>query len=139
LIEAMGAVRCRAGHTQFARVFRHALQQRGSGKIAALVLVGDACEEEADELVGLAGQLALVAVPVFAFHEGPDQKAERLFREFARVTRGAYHRFDRQAPQALADALRAVAVYAAGGREQLLRLAEREGGTIRRIASQVAG
>lgn len=137
LVEAMERVGCRAGHTQIARVLRHALKERAGGKIAALVLIGDACEEEHDEIVGLAGQLALVAVPVFAFHEGPDPNAERLFREVARVSRGAFHRFDRRAPQALADALRAAAVYAAGGQQALQRLAAREGGTFRLIAAQV--
>lgn len=137
LVEAMERVHCRAGHTQIARVLRHALQQRSTQKIAALVLIGDACEEEADEIVGLAGQLALVSVPIFAFHEGPDPTAAGLFQEMARVTRGAFHRFDRNAPRALADALRAVAVYASGGAQALEKLAAREGGTFRRIASQV--
>lgn len=138
LVEAMGKVRCRAGHTQIARVLRHALQQRTDGKIAALVLVGDAFEEEPDEIVGLAGQLAMVDVPIFAFQEGSDPKAGRLFREIARVTRGAFHHFDRSSPQAFADALRAVAVYAAGGRNALQQLSDREGGSIRAIAHQVA-
>jgi hypothetical protein len=138
LVAAMEQVRCRAGHTQIARVLRHALKERAGGRIAALVLIGDACEEEHDEIVGLAGQLALVAVPVFAFHEGGDPSAERLFREVARVSGGAFHRFDRHAPQALADALRAAAVYASGGAAALRRLAEREGGAYRLIAAQVA-
>jgi hypothetical protein len=137
LVEAMERVHCRAGHTQIARVLRHALNERAGGRIAALVLIGDACEEEHDEIVGLAGQLALVAAPVFAFHEGGDATAERLFREVARVSRGAFHRFDRNAPQALADALRAAAVYASGGEPALRRLAEREGGTYKLIAAQV--
>ncbi|WP_051329356.1 hypothetical protein [Geminicoccus roseus] len=137
LVDAMERVRCRAGHTQIARVLRHALRERTSGKVAALVLIGDACEEEADEVVGLAGQLAMVSVPVFAFHEGPDPGARALFQEIARVTRGAFHRFDHSAPRALADALRAVAVYASGGDEALQRLAAQEGGAFRQIASQV--
>ena len=137
LSNAMERVRCRAGHTQIGRVLRHVLRQRASGQIAALVLIGDACEEAADEVVGLAGQMAMVSVPVFAFHEGPDRSAERLFQEIARVTRGAFHRFDRSAPQALADALRAAAVFASGGQQALQRLAEKEGGTLRAIAAQV--
>lgn len=137
LIEAMGRVRCMAGHTQIARVLRHALRQRQEGRVAALVLVGDACEESADELVGLAGQLRLVSVPVFAFHEGPDRNAERLFRDLARVSGGAFHPFDRQSPRVLADALRAVAVYASGGAAALQKLAAREGGTVRQIAQQI--
>ena len=137
LTDAMERVTCRAGHTQIARVFRHALREQAAGRISALVLVGDACEEATDEVMGLAGQLAMVSLPVFAFHEGGDRLAEDLFREIARVTRGAFHRFDHHAPRLLADALRAVAVYASGGREALLRLAEREGGTTRLIANQV--
>jgi hypothetical protein len=137
LVDAMEGVTCRAGHTQIARVFRHALREHAARRVAALVLVGDACEEEADEVVGLAGQLALVSLPVFTFHEGGDRSAQELFREIARVTRGAFHRLDRHAPQHLADALRAVAVYASGGTSSLRQLADREGGTIRLIADQV--
>ena len=44
--------------TQIARIFRHALKEHKAQKIKALVFVGDALEENADELCNLAGSLA---------------------------------------------------------------------------------
>ena len=41
-----------------------------------------------------AGELGLLGVPAFMFQEGDDPVAEQAFREIARLTRGAYCRFD---------------------------------------------
>jgi hypothetical protein len=41
--------------------------------------------------------------------------AERAFREIARLTRGAYCRFDTGAADMLRELLRAAAIYASGG------------------------
>ena len=49
------------------------------------------------------------------FQEDNDAKVECAFREIARLTHGAYCRFDAGAPRQLAELLRAVAAYAAGG------------------------
>ena len=76
-------------------------------------------EEEMDELCGCAGELALLGVPVFIFQEGRDAAAERAFREIARLTKGAWCRFDSGSAAQLRDLLSAVAVYAAGGRKAL--------------------
>ena len=51
-------------------------------------------EEDIDDLCGRAGELALLGVPVFLFQEGADARAETAFREIARLTKGAYCRFD---------------------------------------------
>ena len=76
-------------------------------------------EEGVDRLAQKAGELGLLGCPMFVFHEGRDPVAERAFREFARVSKGAYARFDANAPKELAALLRAVAAYAAGGRPAL--------------------
>ena len=60
------------------------------------------------------------------FHEGHDAVAGRSFQEIARLTGGAYARFDASAPQSLAGLLRAAAAYASGGAGALERLAARE-------------
>ncbi len=83
--------------------------------MAALVYVGDAMEEGIDDLAAAAGELGLRGVPAFMFHEGHDPIAEQAFREIARLTRGAYCRFDLSAAHELGELLRAAAVYAAGG------------------------
>ena len=71
---------------------------------------------------------------MFVFQEGYDPVAERAFREIATLTRGAYCRFDASSAAELRDLLRAVAVYAAGGREALVDLGRREGGAIKLLA-----
>jgi hypothetical protein len=49
------------------------------------------------------------------FQEGGSREVERVFREIARLTHGAYCRFDPGAARQLAELLRAVAAYAVGG------------------------
>ena len=55
----------------------HALAESKRGKIGALVYIGDAMEERADDLAAMAGELGLRGVPVFVFQEGRDGVAER--------------------------------------------------------------
>ena len=47
-----------------------------------------------DDLCRAAGELGLLGVPAFMFQEGDDAVAEQAFREIARLTEGAYCRFD---------------------------------------------
>jgi len=49
------------------------------------------------------------------FQEGRDREVEQVFRDIARVTHGAYCRFDPGAARQLAELLRAVAVFVVGG------------------------
>ena len=87
------------------------------------------CSEEAvDDLCAKAGELGLLKVPVFMFQEGHDATAEQAFREIARLTGGAWCRFDPGAAAQLRELLRAAAAYAAGGREALLALSKTAGG-----------
>jgi hypothetical protein len=73
----------------------------------------------------------MLKVPVFMFQEGLDVAAEQAFREIARLTGGAWCRFDPGAAAQLRDLLRAAAAYAAGGRQALMRLSARQGGAAR--------
>jgi hypothetical protein len=113
--ELMGRIHCMGGHTQIRKVLQHARGESDRGKVAALVYVGDAMEEGIDDLAAAAGELGLRGVPAFMFHEGHDAIAEQAFREIARLSRGAYCRFDLSAAHELGELLRAAAVYAAGG------------------------
>ena len=72
-------------------------------KVNALVYVGDCMEEDVDRLAGLAGELGLIGVPVFLFQEGREPKAERAFREIARLSRGAYARSMQARPSSSAS------------------------------------
>jgi hypothetical protein len=49
------------------------------------------------------------------FQEGNDPQVEQTFRDIARVTKGAYCRFDAGSAHELGKLLRAVAAFAAGG------------------------
>jgi hypothetical protein len=127
----MSRIDCRGGHTQIGKVLAHARRESDSNKVAALVFVGDAMEEELDALCAGAGELGLRSVPAFMFQEGYDPVCEQAFREIARLTRGAYCRFAPGAAHELAELLRAVAAYAAGGMKALAALQARSGGATR--------
>jgi hypothetical protein len=111
----MGRIDCRGGHTQIGRVLAHAQTETGRNKVQALAFVGDAMEESLDDLAAAAGKLGLLGVPALMFQEGGDPVTERAFREIARLTRGAYCRFDPGAAGTLRELLRAAAVFASGG------------------------
>lgn len=115
LKDLMVRIDCRGGHTQIGRVLSHALKETETRKVDGLVYIGDSMEENIDDLADKAGQLGLKGVPVFLFQEGHDASAETAFKEIARLTRGAWFRFDRNAADTLARLLSAIAVYASGG------------------------
>jgi hypothetical protein len=138
LARLMRSVACEGGLTQIGRVLEHALDESRRRKVNALVYVGDSMEENVDALCARAGELALLGVPVFLFQEGIDELAGRAFREIARLTKGAFCRFDRGSALQLRDLLTAVAVYAAGGRKALLALSnKREGAGARLLLEQL--
>ncbi|MBU1334965.1 MAG: VWA domain-containing protein [Alphaproteobacteria bacterium] len=119
LAKLMTGIACQGGNTQISKVFAHARTEHAKRRINAVVYVGDAIEENVDDLAEKAGQLGLLGCPMFVFQEGRDARVEAAFREFARLTKGAYARFDASAPQELAALLKAVAAYASGGRDLL--------------------
>ncbi|HEV3373816.1 MAG TPA: VWA domain-containing protein [Xanthobacteraceae bacterium] len=134
LAHLMSAIDCRGGRTQIGRLIAHTARETRRQKVQALVFVGDAMEEKLDDLCHGAGELGLLSVPAFMFQEGSDPVAEQAFREIARLTRGAYCRFDPGAAHELAALLRAAAAYAAGGMQALADLsARRDVGAIKLI------
>jgi hypothetical protein len=137
LVRQMSAVQCLGGSTQIVRVLRHAIAEAGKGKVNALVYVGDCMEESADVLADLAGKLGLLGVPAFVFQEGNEPVARRSFQQIAQLTKGAYMSFDASSARALRDLLKAVAVYAAGGRRALADYAKQAGGEVLRLTQQL--
>jgi hypothetical protein len=133
LARLMTSVACHGGSTQIGKVLAHTRDESGKRKVNALVYVGDCMEENVDRLCAQAGDLALLGVPVFLFQEGSDEGAECAFREIARLTKGAYCRFDSGAAQQLRHLLTAVAVYAAGGHKALLALSTEQNGSGARL------
>jgi hypothetical protein len=135
LAELMSRIDCRGGHTQIGKVLTHVRRETEKARVQALVFVGDAMEEKLDDLCQAAGELKLLGVPAFMFQEGHDGVAEQAFREVARLSGGAWCRFDPGAAHQLRELLRAAAAYAAGGMRALENLsARRDAGAMKLIA-----
>jgi hypothetical protein len=118
LAARMRRVRCESGETQILRTLRHIRGEHARKLIRAAIFVGDCVEEEPGVLYDAAEGLP----PLFLFQEGADPKAEVVFRELARLTKGAYSKFDSGAARELAELLGAVAAFAAGGMRALTEL-----------------
>jgi hypothetical protein len=112
LTALMRRITCETGLTQIGKVLRRAREENAKEKIAALILIGDACEEPT---YNLRAQAAELGAPAFMFQEGDDPRVADIFRKIAGMTGGAYAKFDASAAAQLADLLKAVAAYASGG------------------------
>jgi hypothetical protein len=139
LHRVMRRVHCVGGETQIERVLSHAIRETGKRRVNAMVFVGDAMEEKVDRLCRLAGELGLLGVPIFLFHEGRDPIAAAAFKQMAALSRGAYLSFDLASAGRLKELLAAVAVYAAGGYRALAAYGESKGGDVLRLTSQLKG
>ena len=128
LTQRMTGVFCLGGHTQIARVLKHAIAETKGKRVNALVFVGDCMEEPADNLCHMAGQLGVLGLPIFLFHEGREPLAAATFQQLARLSGGAYCPFDAGSAHQLTELLRAVAVYAAGGLKALQDYSRNAGG-----------
>jgi hypothetical protein len=137
LIPYMTRVRCLGGQTQVERLLRYAVRETTKQRINALVFVGDCLEEDVDQVCTVAGELGMLGVPCFLFHEGLEPTASRAFKQIATLTRGAYCRFDATSAAQLRDLLAAVAVYAAGGRKALSDFSQGKAQAVLQIAHQM--
>ncbi|MGI9491234.1 MAG: VWA domain-containing protein [Geminicoccaceae bacterium] len=137
LVTLMTSVFCLAGQTKIKRILQHAIKETNKKRVSALVFVGDAFEENLDEVGQIAGQLGLLGVRAFIFQEGHKPEASQAFRHIAKLTKGAHCQFDASSPDQLRELLGAVAAYAAGGRKALADLSKRSSQTVKLIASQV--
>ncbi len=138
LLQRMTSVSCRGGYTQIEKVLRQAIEQTKQKKVQALVFVGDCMEEDVDRLCHLAGELGVLGVPAFMFHEGSEPVAQRAFKEIARLTRGAYCAFDASSAGQLRDLLSAVAVYAAAGQKALRDFSKNRSEVVRQLTHQLS-
>jgi hypothetical protein len=132
LAQLMGRVQCEGGHTQIARLLRHAQAEHRKASVRAVVFIGDAVEESPDSLCDLAGQCGILQLPLFLFQEGREQSVEQTFRAMAKLSGGAYAHFDSSSAATLAALLGAVASFATGGRAAL----EKRGGDSARLLIQ---
>jgi len=132
LAKLMAKIDCRGGNTQIGKVLSEARREAVASGVRAVVFVGDAMEENVDALCAKAGELGLLKVPVFMFQEGHDAAVEDAFREIARLTGGAWCKFD---PGAAAQLLADLEHLCEPSRAQRVPLAEQ---TARRIHDPLA-
>ena len=137
LLKRMTRVSCQGGYTQIKKVLHQAIKQTKQKKVQALVFVGDCIEEDVDQVCQLAGELGMLGVPAFLFHEGAEPVAQRAFKQIARLTGGAYCPFDATSAGQLRDLLRAVAVYAAGGQSALQDFSKDRSEVVRKLTRQL--
>ena len=137
LMQSMHGVYCAGGLTQIGRVLSHVIGETQRYRINALVFIGDCIEEDVDRLCHAAGELGVLGVPIFLFHEGREPVAASAFRQLARLSHGAYCSFDSGSAKQLRELLAAVAVYAAGGKGALEDFGRRRGGLVQRLTHQV--
>jgi len=120
LSRMMRTLTCETGETQIARVLQAALDEKEP--IDGVVFVGDHCEDNPDELLGLAARLGKRSVPLFIFHECADNderslKAKRVFKRMARASGGLYVEFKPDSGAVLREMLSSVAAFSAAGSE----------------------
>ena len=132
LAAVMTGVVCASGHTQIAKVLRHAVREHAHEPINALIIVSDACEEDPAELYVAARELN--GVKVFLFQEGSDEEVGKIYAEIARITGGAIAKFDSNSAQRLADLLAAVSAWATGG---VRALADQQTAAARLLLTQI--
>jgi len=137
LVRLMTSVTCLAGRTQVERVLQHAIRGSNDAPIDALVYVGDSMEESVDRIGELAGQLKLINLPLFIFQEGHDIGTSEAFRQFARLSGGAYCSFDNNSAGQLGKLLTAAALYATGGRSAIERFGALNGPLVRDVVAQI--
>jgi hypothetical protein len=125
LAEVMNGIACEAGSTQIGKVLAHAIQENEKAPVQTLVFIGDAMEEEIEELAAKASDLGKAGVPIFVFQEGTDPNVRKAFRLLALKSGGEFFEFNPNKPRAveqLSAQLNAVARLAVGDVEALQRI-----------------
>jgi hypothetical protein len=110
----MRKITCVAGGTQIGRVLSHCVKETERLPVKTVVFVGDAFEEGLDPIADHARALGRKNCPVFMFQEGNHEEVEQAYREIARLSGGAWYRFDSGAAAELSKLLTAAASYARG-------------------------
>jgi acyl-CoA synthetase (AMP-forming)/AMP-acid ligase II len=82
-------------------------------------------------------QVMLLNVPLFLFQEGGDLRAQQTFQTMAKLSRGAWSPFDSASAAQLRELLRAVAVYASGGRQALEHFSASASPAVQRLTQQM--
>jgi hypothetical protein len=118
LARRMAAVCCRSGLTQFNAALRGYAE--GEPRAQAVILIGDAFEEDAETAAAIAQTLKAQGTKLFCFIEGGNEVAAQSFAMLARLTGGCFARLGDELP--LADLCEGVALLTAGGSQAVAQL-----------------
>tara|TARA_Y100000590_G_scaffold384396_1_gene455734 strand:- start:348 stop:1052 length:705 start_codon:yes stop_codon:yes gene_type:complete len=124
LIKLMTKVSCLGGFTQIEKLLDHVLAEHKKKKIDAVIFVGDSVEENFENLYSKSGKIGLLGVPIFVFQEGKNEIASFVFSKISTLTNGVHCFFDTNSANQLKNLLKAVVVYAAGGKKALERFSK---------------
>lgn len=137
LLRSMLRVHCLGGKTQVDKVLNQAITETQKNRIQALVFIGDAFEEDIDTVSQSAGKLGVLGVPMFCFQEGNDPLARIGFQQMAKLTNGAYCSFDSKSADQLKELLKAVAIFAVGGFDELEKYSKTNQGEALKLSYQI--
>ena len=115
---------CVGGSTQIVPALSKFGRDARKLKAQAIILIGDAFEENSDEAFALAHELKAKGCKVFSFLDGENMNAEYVFREIAEITGGKFARFGDDLP--LSDLCERVVLLASGGEKALKDLRNRK-------------
>ena len=79
LTKIMTGLMCRAGHTQLRKVLVHAQKEARLLKVGALIFIGDALEEDEDELIPEARELGRLGTPALCSRRATIVRSRRSF------------------------------------------------------------
>ena len=137
LLQEMASVNCLAGETQIHTSLAYLLRETALQPVTAAVYIGDACEEPTNGIYNVAGRLGVHRTPVFMFQENNLPGIDKIYKNIARLSGGAYCRFDSNSAELLAELLSAVAVYAAGGQKALESFAKNKSHQLQAMSRQL--
>lgn len=113
----MASVRCQSGLTRFTWALPRFPSDDAPTCASAVIVIGDAFEEDFEYLAQIAKDMAAKHIKVFSFLEWNDPEAERAFKALAEITGGAFASFGDELP--LADLCEGVALLTGGKQDQI--------------------
>ena len=121
LVEEMERVYCEMGGTQILPSLERFTRPDEAPSL--VMLVGDAYEENIEDIKDVARKFAINGTKIFAYQEGYDSTAEEAFKLMAEMTGGAYLKLGEDPSIDLGTATDAAIVWATQGDEGLKKLA----------------
>ena len=116
----MKRVRCVQGLTQILPALARFARAPEGERAQAVILTGDAFEEDPERAARIGDELAAAGIPVFSFIEGGDPAATAVFRDLAMRTGGRFARFGDELP--LDELCAGAAMIAAGDADGVRKL-----------------